>query len=77
MILDVRRKSDNEATIVDTELVPNWDELYVWLSGQPLGRFKGEPKETVKELAVEEVPTDELEELAVEEEMKVPPKKKR
>lgn len=47
------------------------------MSGQPLGRFKGEPKETVKELAVEEVPTDELEELAVEEETKVPPKKKR
>lgn len=42
MLLDVRVKETGEQTVIDTELVVWRDKKYVWLSYQPLGRFKGE-----------------------------------
>lgn len=42
MILNVRTKADGIETTINTEEVANWDELYVGLSYQPLGRFKDE-----------------------------------
>lgn len=43
-LIHVIRKSDGEVTVVSTQ-TPWRDEDYVWLSGQPLGKYKGQPKE--------------------------------
>lgn len=43
-LIHVIRKSDGEVTVVSTQ-TPGRDEDYVWLSGQPLGKYAGQPKE--------------------------------
>lgn len=43
-LIHVIRKSDGEVTVVSTQ-TPWRDEDYVWLSGQPLGKYAGQPKE--------------------------------
>lgn len=43
-LIHVIRKSDGEVTVVSTQTTGR-DEDYVWLSGQPLGKYAGQPKE--------------------------------